>query len=347
MIFRLEELSELVGARLHGDAATKVSRVATLQDADDGSISFLTNSKYRKHLKATSAAAVILGEEFLQECPVNALVCDNPHLAYAQISAHMQPKSESMTGRHQTAWVSDSALVDTAAWIGPGAVIEDNAKIGPNVHIGPGCVVATGVMIGADSRLIANVTLCHDVTVGERVLIHPGAVIGSDGFGLANNNGVWVKVPQLGSVVIGNDVEIGANTTIDRGALRDTLIGDGAKLDNLIQIAHNVEIGDNTAIAACAGIAGSTRIGKNSTIGGGVVVVGHLEFADNVHFSAQTLVTRSFREPGYYSGNLPAAPNKEWRKTIAHIRHLDEMMQRLKELEKLVISQADKNIDDV
>ncbi len=342
MNFRLGELADLIGAQLHGDAESEVDRVATLQDAEAGSISFLTNSKYRKHLKSTSATAVILGEEFLEECPVNALVCFNPHLAYARVSAYMQPKPESKIGRHQTAWVSDEAVVDPTAWIGPGAIIEDGANIGPGVYVGPGCVIANKAIVGSETKLIANVTLCHGVTIGKRVLIHPGAVVGSDGFGLANDDGVWVKVPQLGSVCIGDDVEIGANTTIDRGALRDTVISNGVKLDNLIQIAHNVEIGENTAIAACTGIAGSTRIGKNSTIGGGVVVVGHLEFADNVHFSAQTLVTRSFSTPGYYSGNLPAAPNKDWRKSIAHIRHLDEMMQRLKELEKCVSSLMDK-----
>lgn len=345
MNFRLGELADLVGAKLHGDAETVVSRVGTLQDGQADSISFLSNSKYRKYLKTTTAAAVILGEEFLEECPVCALVCSNPHLAYARISAHMQPKPADKNGRHPTAWISDSAVIDPSAWIGPGAIIEDQVAIGPGVFIGPGCVVADGVIIGAESKLLANVTLCHGVTIGQRVLIHPGAVIGSDGFGLANDDGVWVKVPQLGSVMIGDDVEIGANTTIDRGALRDTVIGNGVKLDNLIQIAHNVEIGENTAIAACSGIAGSTRIGKNSTLGGGSLVVGHLELADNTHFSIQTMVTRSIKEPGYYSGSLPAMPNKEWRKTIAHIRHLDEMMQRLKQLEKRVSSLVDKRDD--
>lgn len=342
MTFRLDELAELVGAQLHGDANAEVNGVATLPDAEAGSISFLTNSKYRKHLKATSATAVILSGKFLEECQVNALVCDNPYLAYARICAYMQPKPKLRSGRHRTAWVSDSAVVDATAWIGPGAIIESDANIGQDVYVGPGCVVATGVTIGAEAKLIANVTLCHGVTLGERVLIHPGAVVGSDGFGLADDNGTWVKVPQLGSVEIGDDVEIGANTTIDRGALRDTHIGKGVKLDNQIQIAHNVEVGENTAIAACTGIAGSTRIGKNSTIAGGVGIIGHLEFADNVHFSAQTLVTRSFLEPGYYSGNQPAIPNKEWRKTVVHIRHLDEMMRRLKELEKMVETLVNK-----
>ncbi len=345
MNFRLGELAELVGARLHGDADTLVSSVGTLQDAQAGTISFLTNSKYRKYLKTTSATAVILGEEFLDECPVFALVCSNPHLAYARISAHIQPKLETEAGRHKAAWISDGAVVDPSAWIGPGAIIDVGARIGAGVFIGPGCVVSADVTIAAESTLVANVTLCHGVTIGQRVLIHPGAVIGSDGFGLANDNGVWVKVPQLGSVVVGDDVEIGANTTIDRGALRDTVISNGVKLDNQIQIAHNVEIGENTAIAACTGIAGSTRIGKNSTLGGGLGIVGHLEIADDVHFSAQTLVTRSIKEPGYYSGNLPAMPNKEWRKTIAHIRHLDDMMQRLKRLEKQIASLGDKPDD--
>jgi UDP-3-O-[3-hydroxymyristoyl] glucosamine N-acyltransferase len=279
---------------------------------------------------------VILVEEYLDECPVAALVCENPYLAYARISAYMHPEIEQRSGVHQTASVSDSASVDSSAWIGPGVVVEDHATIGPGVYIGPGCVISKNVTIDQESRLTANITLCHGVKIGKRALIHPGVVVGSDGFGIANDNGVWVKVPQLGSVIVGDDVEIGSNTTIDRGALRDTVIGNGVKLDNQIQIAHNVEIGDNTAIAACTGIAGSTKIGKHSTIGGGVVVVGHLEFGDNVHFSADSLITRSFKEPGYYSGNLPAIPNKDWRKTVVHLRNLDEMAKRLKQLEEHV-----------
>ncbi len=336
MSFRLKELAELVGAELHGNVESYIDSVATLQDARPGSISFLSNNSYRRYLATTSATAVILAKEYLDECPVDALVCDNPYLAYARISAYMHPVTEKEAGRHQTACVSDSASVDPSAWIGPGVVIEDKASIGSNVQIGPGCVISRDVSIGSGTTLVANVTLCHGVSIGQRVLIHPGAVIGSDGFGIANDNGVWVKVPQLGSVVVGDDVEIGANTTIDRGALRDTVISNGVKLDNQIQIAHNVEIGENTAIAACTGIAGSTKIGKQSTIGGGVVVVGHLEFGDNVHFSAESLVTRSFKEPGYYSGNLPAIPNKEWRKTVVHLRNLDDTIKRLKHLEKLV-----------
>jgi UDP-3-O-[3-hydroxymyristoyl] glucosamine N-acyltransferase len=343
--FRLGELAELVGAKLHGDPDYTVSSVATLQDAGPGSISFLSNNRYRKYLSSTSASAVILSEEYLGECPVAALVCDNPYLAYARISAHMFPTEDIRSGRHQSASISDSATVDPSAWIGPAVVIEDGANVGPDVQIGPGCVISKDVSVGANTVLVANVTLCRGVTIGSGVLIHPGAVIGSDGFGIANDDGIWVKVPQLGSVQVGDDVEIGANTTIDRGALRDTVIGNGVKLDNQIQIAHNVEIGNNSAIAACTGIAGSSKIGKNSTIGGGVVVVGHLEFADDVHFSAESLVTRSFSEPGYYSGNLPAMPNREWRKTIAHLRHLDGMAKRIKELEKR-LSELDDDKSD-
>ncbi len=345
MSFRLGELAELVGAKLQGDPESEVDSVATLQDATPGSISFLSNRKYRRYLSTTSATAVILTKDYLGECPVAALVCDNPYLAYARISAYMYPVTEKNTGRHPTSVVSDSALVDPSAWIGPGVVVEDNVSIGSNVQIGPGCVISHDVTVGCETKLVANVTLCHGVMIGQRVLIHPGAVIGSDGFGIANDDGVWIKVPQLGSVIVGDDVEIGANTTIDRGALRDTIICNGVKLDNQIQIAHNVEVGENTAIAACTGIAGSTKIGKDSTIGGGVVVVGHLEFGDNIHFSAESLVTRSFSEPGYYSGNLPAMPNKEWRKTVAHLRHLDEMSKKIKELEKRISTFCDDESD--
>lgn len=341
MSFRLKELAELVGAKLHGNAESEIDSVATLQDAGPGSISFLSNSKYRRYLSNTSATAVILAEEYLDECPATALVCDNPYLAYARICAYIHPMVKRAAGRHATAVVSESALVDPSAWIGPGALVDDNVTIGANVQIGPGCVISRDVAIGSDTTLVANVTLCHRVMIGQRVLIHPGAVIGSDGFGIANDDGQWVKVPQVGSVIVGDDVEIGANTTIDRGALNDTIIGRGVKLDNQIQIAHNVEIGDNTAIAACTGIAGSTKIGKDSTIGGGVVVVGHLEFGDNIHFSAESLVTRSFSEPGYYSGNVPAMPNREWRKSMVHLRNLDDMITRLKELEKRVGKMCD------
>ncbi len=341
MTYRLEDLAHQVDARLVGDADCSIDSLSVLQDAVPGSISFLSNSKYRKYLKTTKASAVILEQKFLDECPTNALVSDNPYLLFAKVAQLIAPLSEKQAGQHASAIVAPSAQIDVSASIGPGVVIEDNVIIGAEVDIGAGCTIGKGCQIEDGSRLVANVTLCHHVTIGRRVLIHPGAVIGSDGFGLANDNGVWIKVPQLGSVCIGNDVEIGANTTIDRGAIKDTIIGDGVKLDNQIQIAHNVEVGAHTAIAACVGVAGSTKIGKQCTLAGGVGIVGHLEIADNVHFSAQTLVTRSFSEPGYFSGNLPAVPNRVWRKTIARIRHLEALTQRVRQLEKQ--SQSETN----
>ncbi len=337
---RLGDLACQVGARVAGDADCMISRIAVLQDAGPGSISFLSNRKYRKFLKTTKASAVILEPSLLDECPVNALVTDNPYLLFAKVAQLMNAPPELEAGRHASAIVAPSAQIDASARIGPGVVVEENAVIGARVEIGAGCLIGAGCRIGDESRLVANVTLCHGVVIGRRVLIHPGAVIGSDGFGLANDEGVWVKVPQLGGVSIGDDVEIGANTTIDRGAIRDTVIGEGVKLDNQIQIAHNVEIGAHTAIAACVGIAGSTRIGSHCTLAGGVGVVGHLDIADHVHFSAQTLVTRSFTEPGYFSGNLPAVPNGVWRKTVARVRQLGAMAQRIRRLERQCAREA-------
>ncbi|MCF6355091.1 MAG: UDP-3-O-(3-hydroxymyristoyl)glucosamine N-acyltransferase [Candidatus Polarisedimenticolaceae bacterium] len=334
MAHRLGDIACQVGARLEGDADCIINSIAVLQDASPGSISFLSNRKYRKFLKTTRASAIILGQEFLDDCSANALVSDNPYLVFAKVARLMTALPAVEAGQHSSAIVAPSAQIDASARVGPGVVIEDNAVIGARVDIGAGCVIGAGCRIGDESRLVANVTLCHEVTIGRRVLIHPGAVIGSDGFGLANDEGVWVKVPQLGTVCIGDDVEIGANTTIDRGAIKDTVIGDGVKLDNQIQIAHNVEIGAHTAIAACVGIAGSTRIGSHCTLAGGVGVVGHLDIADHVHFSAQTLVTRSFTEAGHFSGNLPAVPTHAWRKSIARIRQLEETAQRIKTLEK-------------
>ncbi|MFC1602674.1 UDP-3-O-(3-hydroxymyristoyl)glucosamine N-acyltransferase [Pseudomonadota bacterium] len=331
---RLDDLAHKVNARLVGDADCIISNLSVLQDAEPGSISFLSNRKYRKYLKTTKASAVILAQEFLDDCPTNALVSDNPYLIFAKIAQLIAPSPAQKAGQHASAIVASSARIESSARIGPGVVIEDDVVIGAGVDIGAGSVIGKGCQIGDESRLVANVTLCCDVTIGRRALIHPGAVIGSDGFGLANDDGVWVKVSQLGSVRIGDDVEIGANTTIDRGAIKDTVIESGVKLDNQIQIAHNVEIGAHTAIAACVGIAGSTKIGKQCTLAGGVGVVGHLEIADNVHFSAQTLVTRSFTEPGYFSGNLPAVPNNVWRRTIARVRQLEETTQRVRHLEQ-------------
>lgn len=308
--------------------------IGTLQSAQPGEISFLSNPSYRRYLSATQASAVILYEKDAADCPTSALISDNPYLAYARVATKLFPRTAVTPGIDATAVVGRSSSIDSSAWIGPCVVIGEGVTVESGVCIGPGCVVEDNCRIGADSRLVANVTLCHDTRLGQRCLIHPGAVLGADGFGLANDEGHWVKVPQLGRVRVGDDVEIGANTTIDRGALEDTILHDGVKLDNLIQIAHNVEIGRNTAMAGCSAVAGSTKIGGHCTIGGQTGLVGHLTIGDNVHFSAATLVTRSFTEAGYYSGNLPAMENGAWKRVIARLRNLESMAKEMKFLKK-------------
>lgn len=336
VVCRLGDLAEAVGARLNGDPDIRISGVGALEKAKEGEISFLINPKYRRFLAQTQASAVILVPDDEADCPTVALVSDNPYLAYARVASRLFPEPESLTGCHPSAVIAASAQIDPSAWVGPCAVIGKDVRIGAGVNIGPGSVVGDACVIGEGARLIARVTLCRGTWIGARCLIHPGAVLGADGFGLANDAGRWEKVPQLGRVILGDDVEVGANTTIDRGALEDTLLEDGVKLDNQIQIAHNVQIGAHTAIAGSSAIAGSTKVGRHCTIGGLTGLAGHLTIGDNVHFSGATPVTRSFKEAGYYSGNLPAMDNADWRKAVARIRHLDEMAKRLKVLEKQV-----------
>jgi UDP-3-O-[3-hydroxymyristoyl] glucosamine N-acyltransferase len=330
----LGELAEAVGAKLLGNPETVITGVGTLQRAQPGEISFLSNPTYRRYLSTTHASAVILCEKDAAACPTSALVSDNPYLAYAKAAAALFPRKAFTPGIDATAVVGHSSSIDSSAWIGPCVVIGEGVTVESGVYLGPGCVVEDNCRIGSESRLVANVTLCHDTRLGQRCLIHPGAVLGADGFGLANEGGKWIKVPQLGRVRVGDDVEIGANTTIDRGALEDTILHDGVKLDNLIQIAHNVEIGRNTAMAGCSAVAGSTKIGSNCTIGGQTGLVGHLTIGDNVHFSAATLVTRSFTEAGYYSGNLPAVENGAWKRMVARLRNLESMAKELKFIKK-------------
>jgi UDP-3-O-[3-hydroxymyristoyl] glucosamine N-acyltransferase len=330
----LGDLADVVGAKLLGDPETVITGVGTLQRAQPGEISFLSNPTYRRYLSSTRASAVILDEKDSADCPASALVSDNPYLTYAKAAAQLFPRKAFTPGIDTTAVVADSSSIHSSAWVGPCVVIGEGVTVESGVYLGPGCVVEDNCRIGADSRLVANVTLCHDTHLGRRCLIHPGAVLGADGFGLANEGGKWIKVPQLGRVRVGDDVEIGANTTIDRGALEDTILHDGVKLDNLIQIAHNVEIGCNTAMAGCSAVAGSTKIGSNCTIGGQTGLVGHLRIGDNVHFSAATLVTRSFTQAGYYSGNLPAMENGAWKRVVARLRNLESMAKDMKFLKK-------------
>jgi len=322
------------------DAATVIVGVAPLHRAEPGHLSFLTHPRYRAYLDATRATAVILSPKDAANCPTPAVVAANPHVAYARAAALFAPVAEPRRGIHGTAWVSPDAHVAADTWIGPHCAVEAGAVIETGVVMGPGCVIGEHAIIGAGSRLVARVTVCHRVRLGQRVLVqrvlvHPGAVIGSDGFGLAlSSEGRWLKVPQLGSVLIGDDVEIGANTTIDRGALENTVIEDGVKLDNQIQIAHNVHIGAHSALAGCVGIAGSARIGRHCMLGGGVGIAGHLEIADHVQITGMSLVTQSITESGVYSSGLAVEPNRVWNKISARLRRLDEMFRRLAALEK-------------
>ena len=331
----LGEVAAAAGARLQGgDAATVVVGVAPLHRAGPGQLSFLTHPRYRSYLVTTQAAAVILSPEDARECPAPAVVAANPHVAYARAATLFEPAAESRRGVHATAWVSPTATIAADSWIGPHCAVEAGAVIENGVIVGPGCVVGEQAVIGEGCRLVARVTICHRTRLGRRVLVHPGAVIGSDGFGLAlDREGRWLKVPQLGGVVIGDDVEIGANTTIDRGALEDTVIEDGVKLDNQIQVAHNVRIGAHSALAGCVGIAGSARIGQHCMVGGGVGIAGHLEIADRVQITGMSLVAQSITEPGIYSSGLTVEPNRLWNKISARLRRLDELFRRLAALE--------------
>ncbi|MDH1632566.1 UDP-3-O-(3-hydroxymyristoyl)glucosamine N-acyltransferase [Pseudomonas mosselii] len=332
----LGQLAEALGAELKGPEALQITGLATLQEAGSGQLSFLANKQYRKFLDDSTASAVLLKAEDAEGFAGNALIVPDPYLAYARISHLFDPKPKAVAGIHPSAVVAEDAQVDASASIGPFAVIESGARIGANVTVGAHCFVGARCVIGEGGWLAPRVTLYHDVTIGKRVVIQSGAVIGGEGFGFANEKGIWRKIAQIGGVTLGDDVEIGVNTAVDRGALSDTRIGDGVKLDNQIQIAHNVQVGDHTAMAACVGISGSTRIGKHCMIAGGVGMVGHIDVCDNVFVSGMTMVTRSITEPGGYSSGTAMQPLAEWRKSAARIRQLDEMSKRLQQLEKRV-----------
>lgn len=336
MEFTLQELADAVGGKVHGQAHKPVSRVATIQNATADSITFLANRSYYRYLAETAAGAVILNEKDLENCPVAAIIVSNPYLAYAKIASLLNPDSVPTPGVHKMAFVDESAHLHESVSVAANAVIGAGVTIQQDCFIGPGCVVERNASIGRNTRLIANVTLCHGVSIGENVILHPGVVIGADGFGIANDEGCWVKVPQLGSVTIGDDVEIGANTTVDRGALEDTVIEQGVKLDNQIQVAHNVSIGAHTAIAGCTGIAGSTRIGKHCAIGGAVSIVGHLDIVDNVQITAASMVTQNIKEPGLYSSGVPLQENKHWHRNFVRFRKLDEIAKKIRTIEKLI-----------
>ncbi len=332
--FTLARLAEQLGARLLGDPSLVIAGLATLQEAEANQLAFLANSQYRKFLADSKAGAVLLTEADAEGFAGNALIVADPYLSYARLSHQFDPKPQAEAGIHPSAVVAEDAQVDPTASIGAGVVVASGACIGAGVTLGAHCFIGARSQIAAGGWLAPRVTLYHDVIIGERVVIQSGAVIGSEGFGFANEGGRWQKIAQIGGVQIGDDVEIGANTTIDRGALANTQVGNGVKLDNQIQIAHNVQIGDHTAMAACVGISGSTRIGKHCMIAGGVGMVGHIEVCDNVFVSGMTMVTRSITEPGAYSSGTAMQPAAEWRKSAARIRQLDALAKRVQQLEK-------------
>ena len=332
--YSLREITERLGGEVDGDAAVTVRQVATLERATPDTIAFLANERYLPQLKSTRAGAVIVGASVGAATPIPRIVCANPYAYFAQVSALFNPALATRPGVHASAVVDGSARIAGDAEVGPYAVVERAAVVGAGSVIGAGCFIGDGVLIGSGTRLHANVTVYHDCVIGNRVILHSGVVIGADGFGIAMEDGHWIKVPQIGRAVVGDDVEIGANTTVDRGALDDTVIEEGAKLDNQIQVAHNVRIGAHTAIAACVGIAGSTKVGRNCRIGGASGISGHLDIADNVEISAFTLITKSISSAGTYTGVYPFETNVEWRRNAVQLKHLDELAQRVRAIEK-------------
>ncbi|MBP8126178.1 MAG: UDP-3-O-(3-hydroxymyristoyl)glucosamine N-acyltransferase [Aeromonadaceae bacterium] len=339
MSVTLGQLATLLGAELHGDASIEVSRVANLETAGSGEISFLSDSKYQSFLAQTAASAVLVKAADLSVCQTNALVVKDPYVGFARVAQLLDSTPQPALDIHPTAVIAADVQLGQNVAIGPHAVIESGVVLGDGVAIGPGCFVGKNSRLGKGSRLWANVTIYHNVEIGDACLIQSGTVIGADGFGYANERGEWIKIPQVGKVILGNRVEIGASTTIDRGAIDDTIIADNVIIDNQCQIAHNVEIGYGTAIAGGTVIAGSTKIGKYCIIGGAAVINGHIQVCDQATITGMSMVMRSISEPGIYSSGVPAQSNKEWRKMAARVLHIDEMHKRLSQLEKRVEDQ--------
>lgn len=338
--YTLAEIAEKTGATLQGDGSCIIHSIAPLEHAQAGQISFLDNLKYRKWLVTTAASAVIINPKHAEECPVNALLSHNPYYTHALVTALFDPAPSPRMTIHPSAVIAETAEIAENVSVGANAVIGEYVKLAEGVVIGAGCVVDDGAQIGAQTRLYPNVTIYHGVQIGKRCVIQSGAVIGSDGFGFANEKGQWHRVRQIGSVVLGDDVDVGANTTIDRGAIANTEICNGAKVDNLVQIAHNVKIGEHTAIAGCVGIAGSTTIGKYCLIGGGVGISGHLTIGDQVFITAFSGVGSNLTEPGAYSSGLEVMPAREWNKQHARFRQLDKIARSVKQLEKALAAAA-------
>ncbi len=323
---------------MRGDADALIHRLGTLETADAQTLSFLANPRYQAQLAATRAGCVIVAPALADLAAARgaALVCADPYHAFARLTQWWAARTRrpATPGVHPSAVVEEGARVDATASVGPLCFVGRGARIAEGAVLGPQCHVGDGAKVGAGTWLKARVMLSEGCRIGARGIVHGGAVIGADGFGFAPHEGRWEKIEQLGAVVIGDDVEIGANTCIDRGALDDTVLGQGVKLDNLVQIGHNVRIGDHTALAGCVGVAGSARIGRHCTAGGGAIILGHLEIVDHVHITAATLITRSIHKPGQYSGAFPFDDNASWEKNAATLRQLHALRERLRALEK-------------
>lgn len=337
--YSLQYIVDYLSAKFHGDANCIISGIGSLANALPGQLAFLKSSNYKQYLSTTKASAIIIRPvDFDEKLSCNFIIVNDPYLAYAKVSKLFDDAPELMPGIHPTAVIGADCEIAGEVSIGLHCVIGKKSKIGKGVSIGANCVIGDETIIGEQTKLCANVTLYHKVKVGKQVLVHSGAVIGSDGFGNANDKGVWHKIYQLGTVIIGNSVEIGANTTIDRGTIGDTIIEDGVKIDNLVQIGHNVHIGAHTAIAGCTGIAGSTKIGRFCMIGGGVGISGHIEIADRVILTARTNVDKSITEAGgIYASGLLATPHRRWWRILSRLMQLDELVKRLKIVEKKLL----------
>lgn len=330
----LAELQAVLGGTIIGEAGTRLEGVASLEHAGPGQLGFLLSSKYLTQARASRAGALIVPDRLEAELAQPCLALANPHAGFARAVALLQPEPLDAAGIHPSAVIAEGAQIGAKVRIGAGAIIGPRAKIGARSRIGPLSVIGADAVLGEDCVLHARVVIQHACVAGDRVILHPGVVIGGDGFGLAWQGDSWLKVPQAGRAILEDDVEIGANTCVDRGALDDTVIEAGAKLDNLIQIAHNCRIGRHTAIAACVGIAGSTRIGAYCQIGGAAMIIGHLNICDRVTVSAGSFVAKDIREPGVYTSVQPLMKHDDWKHNAAHLRRLDALVDRVKSLEQ-------------
>lgn len=335
-------ITNMLGGEVSGDASTLISRVGSLGLAQSGAISFFMDTKYSTALAQTQASAVVLKSEHAHLTQLPKIITDNPYAYFAKISALLNPRVKAFPGIHPTAIIDQSAKIDSTVSIASHVVIGQGVVIGAGVSVGAGCVLEHNVQIDDHTTLEPNVTVKHGTTIGKHCHLFSGCVIGNDGFGYAEEKGRWVKIPQVGRVVIADYVDVGANTTIDRGAIDDTVIEEGVKLDNLIQIAHNCKVGAHTVIAGCVGIAGSAVIGKHCKIGGAAMILGHLTIADNVTISPGSMIMRSIRQPGTYTALMPFQEHETWLKTAANIRHLNQLTDKIKALEDAIMQMSPK-----